>query len=280
MSLLLSIFSGNAKHSSSEQPALDGARDGDTGDTNSVNNDKENMPTESVGVDSTTTTTIQDPPVAEKRGPQFLKKPPQDDDITVASQKSDMGKLDFVDEESLPEVAPVTPTPQASRKRPTEANSTPKKANRSAAKKAKRKEIVKAAATRQPPVRPGSRVKCRRSQVFHCLTPELQKYLPRTDPNFHNYYGTVVRKNKKGKVQGGNKDIASGDGNKEEEDEATVIDTDDERLESRFSPMVISDSTLTCGTLRQKHNTAQCAMHFPVMPCSASTLGFEDGVHH
>mgnify|MGYP007080396473 CR=1 FL=1 len=40
------------------------------------------------------------------------------------------------------------------------------------------------------------------------------------------------------------------------------------RLESRFSPMVVSDSTLTCATLRQKHNTAQCAMCFPVMPHS------------
>jgi len=95
--------------------------------------------------------------------------------------------------------AVVTPTPAATCKRTTEANATPKKQHQSASKKAKSKEIAKSNASRQPPVKPGSRIKCRRSQIFHCLSPNLQKYLPREDPNYQNYFGSVVRKNKKRK---------------------------------------------------------------------------------
>ena len=47
---------------------------------------------------------------------------------------------------------------------------------------------------RQPPVRPGIRVKSRRSQLYHCLDADLQKYLPKEHPNYKNYFGTVVKK--------------------------------------------------------------------------------------
>jgi len=46
--------------------------------------------------------------------------------------------------------------------------------------------------------KPGMRVKCRRSQIYHCLPATLQKYLPTTDPNYQNYFGTVVKKAKAG----------------------------------------------------------------------------------
>ena len=68
---------------------------------------------------------------------------------------------------------------------------TPKLSARSPATRAAAKAQAK---VRQPPVKAGIRVKSRRSQLFHCLSPELQKYLPKEHPNFHNYYGTVVKK--------------------------------------------------------------------------------------
>jgi len=91
-------------------------------------------------------------------------------------------------------VTPTTPdTPD--RKRPAISNATPRKKGRSAEQKAKAKENVK---ERQPPIKPGMRVKCRRSQIYHCLPVNLQQYLPTTDPNYHNYFGTVVKKAKAG----------------------------------------------------------------------------------
>jgi len=48
--------------------------------------------------------------------------------------------------------------------------------------------------SRQPPVKKGSRIKTRRSQMFHLLEPHLQVHLPREHPNYQNCCGTVVRK--------------------------------------------------------------------------------------
>ena len=49
---------------------------------------------------------------------------------------------------------------------------------------------------RQPPVKKGSRVKAKRSLLFHVLPTELQQYLPPEEPNYHNYYGTVLKKSR------------------------------------------------------------------------------------
>ena len=67
----------------------------------------------------------------------------------------------------------------------------PVKAKRSATTATKAAAKTK---VRQPPVKPGGRVKARRSKVYHLLNPEQQKYLPKEHPNFHNYFGTVVKK--------------------------------------------------------------------------------------
>ena len=67
----------------------------------------------------------------------------------------------------------------------------PKRKGRSAEAQAKAEKKMKA---RQPPVRKGSRVKARRSHIYHLLPPNLQEYLPRNHPNFYNYYGSVVCK--------------------------------------------------------------------------------------
>ena len=37
-------------------------------------------------------------------------------------------------------------------------------------------------------------MKARRSVLYHLLPPLLQQRLPVNDPNYHNYYGTVVQK--------------------------------------------------------------------------------------
>jgi len=68
---------------------------------------------------------------------------------------------------------------------------TPTRSGRCATTEAKATAKAK---TRQAPIKKGRRVKARRSHLYHLLPPALQKYLPNSDPNFHNYYGTVVRK--------------------------------------------------------------------------------------
>lgn len=55
-------------------------------------------------------------------------------------------------------------------------------------------QAAKATKTRQPPVKKGVRVKSKRSQIYHLLDPSLQKYLLKEHPNYHNYFGTVVKK--------------------------------------------------------------------------------------
>lgn len=91
-------------------------------------------------------------------------------------------------------VTPGTATP--ARKKNHDVNPSPKKKVRTAEAKVKSQNNTQ---PRQPPVKAGCRIKCRRSQIFHCLSADQQKYLPRIDPNFHNYYGTVVKKSKGGR---------------------------------------------------------------------------------
>lgn len=52
------------------------------------------------------------------------------------------------------------------------------------------------AQAQQPPVKAGSHVKSRRSQLCHCLPADLQKCMPREDPNYKNYCGTAIKKSK------------------------------------------------------------------------------------
>lgn len=76
---------------------------------------------------------------------------------------------------------------------PTNTQAPPPTPGRSAIKKAvaKKKKDKK---SRQPPVKKGSRIKTRRSQIFHLLEPHQQRCLPREHPNYHNYYGDVMCK--------------------------------------------------------------------------------------
>ena len=67
----------------------------------------------------------------------------------------------------------------------------PQRKGRSAETQARAQNKQKA---RQPPVKKSSRVKAKRSHIYHLLPPNLQCYLPRTHPNYYNYYGTVVCK--------------------------------------------------------------------------------------
>ena len=75
------------------------------------------------------------------------------------------------DADGLP--VPVTPH--------TPVTSSPSRAATAEARSAAKKKA------RQPPIKKGMRVKARRSQLFHCLSANQQKYLPRSHPNYQNY---------------------------------------------------------------------------------------------
>jgi hypothetical protein len=47
---------------------------------------------------------------------------------------------------------------------------------------------------RQAPVKKEIRVKVKRSAIYHLLPHNLREYLPTANPNYQNYYGTVVQK--------------------------------------------------------------------------------------
>jgi len=88
-----------------------------------------------------------------------------------------------------PKLPPTTPTPTTN----AAALVSPPTTGRSAIAKATAKK-KKEKSSRQPPVKKGSRIKTRRSQIFHMLEPHQQACLPREHPNYHNYYGDVIRK--------------------------------------------------------------------------------------
>ena len=120
--------------------------------------------------------------------PASVQAPPPvaaDDD----SSDTDDDMLPIEDDHAAGIVGDGTPLPSPQRKR----QASPLKVGRSAGIKAATEAKKKA---RQPPVRAGIWVKSRRSQLYHCVSADLQKYLPQEHPNFHNYYGTVVKKSR------------------------------------------------------------------------------------
>ena len=117
-----------------------------------------------------------------------------EEDTTTSSSNNNSNNADseLLEEDEAVDAADIVgdTTPFQS---PQKNKTSPQRATRSAATKATASAKAK---PRQPPVKAGIRVKSRRSQLYHCLNADLQKYLPQEHPNYQNYYGTVVKKSR------------------------------------------------------------------------------------